>query len=407
MRISELGCVIVINLLAFQMYFQDAYGGAFSYIDEAACILLAVASLKYRGGIEPAVRGSLILLALLVVEGLVGTIANQIQLSSYAITIDVLTCSKFIVAVAALFLILGSIHLTEAFVSMLQVEAKLIIAIVALCGCISLYTDIGMNTDEVRFGLKSFEFIFSHPEVVNLLMVGLIAILCSSYRRNRFWMLLALLPMVLTLRTKAIGFAILASILILGISSFHRSWKFVVALLVLVILVVAWSQITNYYENDAQARNQLLNGGLLLANRYFPLGTGFATYGSAITAQAEFYSPLYESLGLSTIYGLSVLSSSFISDTFWPILLGQFGWAGTLLYAGSIFLLLKAIYAKAFLCNASGDVGPFLAMLITFAYLFISSLASSAFFAPMSIYLAVCLMITVSYRLDTDDVEDV
>jgi hypothetical protein len=261
MRISELGCVIVINLLAFQMYFQDAYGGAFSYIDEAACILLAVASLKYRGGIEPAVRGSLILLALLVVEGLVGTIANQIQLSSYAITIDVLTCSKFIVAVAALFLILGSIHLTEAFVSMLQVEAKLIIAIVALCGCISLYTDIGMNTDEVRFGLKSFEFIFSHPEVVNLLMVGLIAILCSSYRRNRFWMLLALLPMVLTLRTKAIGFAILASILILGISSFHRSWKFVVALLVLVILVVAWSQITNYYENDAQARNQLLNGG--------------------------------------------------------------------------------------------------------------------------------------------------
>ena len=66
------------------------------------------------------------------------------------------------------------------------------------------------------------------------------------------------------------------------------------------------------------------------ANTYFPLGSGFATFGSDQAARN--YSRLYYQYGFNSLFGMNTEDGSFLSDTFWPMAIGQFGWIGSILY---------------------------------------------------------------------------
>lgn len=66
------------------------------------------------------------------------------------------------------------------------------------------------------------------------------------------------------------------------------------------------------------------------ANTYFPFGSGFATFGSDQAARN--YSRLYYQYGFNSLFGMNTKDGSFLSDTFWPMAIGQFGWIGSILY---------------------------------------------------------------------------
>ena len=63
---------------------------------------------------------------------------------------------------------------------------------------------------------------------------------------------------------------------------------------------------------------------------YFYLGTGLGTYGCH--ASAVYYSPLYYEYDLWRIHGLAPCATSFISDTYYPSLIVQFGLVGFFLF---------------------------------------------------------------------------
>ena len=80
----------------------------------------------------------------------------------------------------------------------------------------------------------------------------------------------------------------------------------------------------------APARVALYIGSLEIARDNFPLGEGMGRYGSWMS-RVE-YSPVYAEYGLSDVHGLRQSNSRYATDTFWPMVLGEFGVVGIVGY---------------------------------------------------------------------------
>ena len=129
---------------------------------------------------------------------------------------------------------------------------------------------------------------------------------------------------------------------------------------------------------ESQARPVLYTTSISIAKDYFPLGVGFGRYASPISQQIE--SSVYSEYDIDWIYGLNYEHNSrFMSDVFWPMILGETGFVGFLLY---IVIILKVFvnYMKRFFLNTE-DLTVLLPTAI-FIFLFISSFAKPTFSGP-------------------------
>ena len=117
---------------------------------------------------------------------------------------------------------------------------------------------------------------------------------------------------------------------------------------------------------------------------YFPIGTGFGTFGSYMSAKN--YSPLYQMYGISNVNGLIKGAAYFVSDSFWPMIAGQTGIVGLIAIIAVLCLMVVKIQ-KIKQWNKAMYAGGLMAM----AYLLIVSMAESAFVNPVAIPLALVL----------------
>ena len=115
-----------------------------------------------------------------------------------------------------------------------------------------------------------------------------------------------------------------------------------------------------------------------------PFGTGFATFGSYYSG--VYYSSVYAAYGLSNINGLRIGASQFISDSFWPMILGQSGYFGLLSYIFAVTMLLKAIQRIRKVENSY-----YAAAMSGICYLIIVSMAESAFVHPIAVPIAMMI----------------
>lgn len=98
---------------------------------------------------------------------------------------------------------------------------------------------------------------------------------------------------------------------------------------------MAVSAYTNATSADTQARTALSVKCFTVAKDYFPWGSGIGTFASKPAYDS--YSPLYYKYNLSGIRGLEPYAGkgdfpSFLLDTYWPHIIGEFGSFGTLLF---------------------------------------------------------------------------
>lgn len=114
-------------------------------------------------------------------------------------------------------------------------------------------------------------------------------------------------------------------------------------------------------------RERLLVDSIELANKNFPFGTGYGTFGSNIAF--EKWSNLYNDLGYT--------QNLYLSDSFWPIIIGQNGWIGLI-----IFLMILLMYLKELFKLQKTNNYLALAGFSLFVYELICSIAESAFFNP-------------------------
>lgn len=393
-KISDFFWLLLFNLLIFQGPIQSATG--FSYIDEcvtvAAFISYVCSNLVGMNGNKEDfgvwAKRCIVLLGLFVIAGLISNAFSGVDAAFTAISIDFFTCIKYPVCFICFVLYFRDNHcLYDVILS----EIKLLLVAFLIFGVLNIFFSIGdFGADDPRFGFKrSFQFVFGHPEGLVFVCVGFLLILVHDYARNRTWLLISLFVICLTLRTKGIAFVGVALLLLFTWGHRGRLRLSHVLLGLLSAVLIGWDQFQSYYQGSGYARNELTRVAFVLANKYFPLGTGFATFGSNITGDPKYYSSLYYQYRLNTVWGLYPGEASFLSDVFWPTVMAQFGWVGLFVYVVMLGCLIVFAYKKA------SSPGHRLSVILSFVFLLISSTAESAFFNPYAVFLAFCLALTL------------
>lgn len=382
--VGDLALLLFLNLALFGEAIQGAMG--FSYCDEIATIAVVCAAFfrfhasknALADGMSTSSKLALIWLFVVVSAAFLGNAFCGVHASTAAILTDFLTCCKFPIAlIASIYAFACSERLSALF----EIEAKILLVVMTVLGIGNLFFDFGMGS-EARFGIRaSFTFVFDHPTYLVFCAAGLTAFLMKDRERNMPFIVMGMLVVLLSLRSKGFAFAAVCLLLLLTFGKSNRLSVVHIALGLVAVALIGMDQYINYYQSAGYARGELARQAIAVANDYFPLGTGFATYGSAVTAQIDNYSPLYYAYGLSTVWGLAPGAASFLSDTFWPTVLAQFGYFGLVAFAA----LLIALFV---MCYKGG--GSRLPVICIFAYLLISSTSESSFFNPSAAYLAMC-----------------
>ena len=131
-------------------------------------------------------------------------------------------------------------------------------------------------------------------------------------------------------------------------------------------------------------RTALYVGAVAVARDHLPLGAGIGRFGSHLS-RAE-YSPVYAEYGLDRIYLLTPDRPDAVTDTFWPMVLGEtgvLGLAGAIAFFGAV---TRTVWRNASTAGSLGMRVVALAVLMVFVEALVRSLTSSVFVAPPIAY---------------------
>ena len=312
------------------------------YADEVTAIIsimsLAVWILSYKGKVEKEYKKILLVICIVAAFGFAGNIINSVARSYFAAAVDCLGMVKVFVCVIFVYTYLSE-NEAKQVVALLYKPAKLFLWVAVIFGVASIFTDIGMG-GEVRYGLRAYSFIFGHAHILAITSISALAIIASNeitQKKLYFYTILTCVCQLLTTK----GPSIVWSIMIFFMFKYYvhnRKIKLWLIILIAAVGILAGGyQITNYFMNASAPRALLLKYGIETARRYFPLGAGFATYGSDMAK--VYYSKLYYQYGFNNIWGMGEYDGMFLNDNYWPMAMGQFGFIGTifLLYACYLF----------------------------------------------------------------------
>lgn len=398
-------------LFAFVLY-ADAlrFIPMINYWDEglAIVIILLHAIKKSKRGMFKIKKekGRYYLLILFVLAmGLCGNLLHPgIQTSSEAIWKDVIAFLKF----PLLMTILINDDSTwydrhrEKILKKIAVFCRISIMIAAITAVIGYIIDIGVYTDEVRY-IKCYQFVFSHPTFLVANLVFCISILIMEDRKkNKWYIYMTCVLLFLTQRFKA--YAIIAIILALMLLKdntidklFSFKWKTklrakyfvpVVAVVGVIIFLVFRNRFATYLSwGMTSARLALIVVCFQIAKDFFPFGSGFGTFASFLSGR--FYSGIYSMYGLSNVSGLRIDQYNFISDTFWPWVIGQFGFIAAVAYVGLYVLFIRE--------QMSGikKQGKLIAFIVMWLYALLASTMEAFFTNATGVSMAVILMIFI------------
>ena len=399
MTCIELLALIAFNLLLFQPIIEIILP-PFSYYDE----ILAVSSLlslffsmaMRKSRFTREMKIALCLLFAIVVIGLFGNFLSGIVSDTFFILVDILACSKFFIIYFALKSILGN---TSYFVSYMARESKVLLVLMLACLVINQFVDIVM-TYEMRYGLKAFQFVFIHPTHMVTLSLACMAFIYSDASNGwKKYIGIALVLMAMSLRSRWVALALVIVLIIIFVKKGSTRAPFVVIGVGSVsAFLVGQAPMSVYYGSASEsARGHLMTTALSVFQNFFPLGAGFASFGSGVTK--TIYSPLYYQYGLQNVYGLAPNNPSYLTDTFWPVVLAQFGFLGLIIWLLLLIMLVVDFYRLGI---ASGMLVLSLTMI---AAILISTTASGSIFSMQMITLLVAFMTAMKANIDREACE--
>lgn len=377
--------------LIFQPTFQynisnESIATFLNYTDEIIGVIMIIIvlfrALKSQITLLKFERLMLIFMFIFEVFGIISGLLYKYQDVGYMF-IDAYTCAKFFIYyLCARLLTQGK--LTEKYFFSINTLCKIIAVILFVLALHDAFMSPWWPVGDYRVFTHSVALFFYIPDALARASITVIFVLAYNYRyykRNIYYIMMLTVVMILTFRTKAI-----VSVFVLYIFYLYFvKFKFK-SLIPVGIATVAgasyfgYDSLNFYYvEIEGSARNILTRDSLWLANQHFPLGTGFGSYGSRMASQ--FYSRLYINLGYYryTAQGMSEENGAFLSDTFWPIVIAQTGWIGTVSFVMALLSMITYIIR-----SRKTDVYYFWVAISIIINDLIASFASSAFFSPSS-----------------------
>lgn len=267
--------------------------------------------------------------------------------------------------------------------------------------------------------------VFKHPSryATAVIITAMVYYLSSSkFDKNKIYFFLILGCGMFSAKGKYYGFLI-GAIAFIGFNSFvyfkKIDFKTVIVAIIISVLVgyIGYDKIyyyfihgtrsfefklSDHYINDGRlfARPALYISAFYILLDYFPLGSGFASFGTH--ASQLYYSDIYFKYGLNNLWGLSPEKSSFITDTYYPIL-AQFGVVGILLYIFFWIFIIKKIVSFADFIFKEKDIELiryFNAGVLIVYFFIIESVADSTMIQNRGVFVMI-LLATVMNNIDS------
>lgn len=254
----------------------------------------------------------------------------------------------------------------------------------------SFRSSIGIvsQAEDIRMGIRSLGGLFNRFTIATLF--ALVYFLYfgfykSNIKKNRKNVLFSLFMIISSLKIKdLLGLCVASAFL------FFNKFKTKNIVLVSILVFLFFNlyayllpeHYNHYFSNDGDsnvARVVLTTTAFIIANVNIPFGVGFGQYASPISRQ--YFSNVYTQYGIDNVYGLSFVNDGglFMCDTFWPMIIGETGYLGLLLY----ILLLYGIFGdclKAFF-KSTHDL-KFMFVAIMFISFLAMSLGKPVFSGP-------------------------
>ena len=350
------------------------------YLDEVTALLMGVVFLADIIRTRRIDRDEILVILLtlcMFALGLIGNIKFNLVGHRQYWLMDAFNMFKFIAASLGAMRLFSATKNNEYIIQYLNLFVEIIVATATLCLVINCFRDINMTTD-IRYGFRTFNFIFfrvgDYYEACLYMLMVLFADLFIEKRRIT-WLFIAMtmVNMVSTLRSRAFIFASLFLLFYVVFVAFRvEKIKIRYAVPIVIAAAVTFAGQFTYYFSGTTARSIMLRNGIRTMKAYFPLGSGFATFGTAIAAQH--YSKLYLRYGFWRYFGTSMKNRSYLMDNYWPAILAEIGLFGGLLM---LVVVLTLFRRNARLCrNPYSKVCVYSAWIAMFA----SSAVSSSFF---------------------------
>lgn len=332
---------IAANALLVFLLFQNVLFTAlplprfFHYWDEALALLVFAFAAwqlmrKGWGALQSWYTVSALALALTVVLGLLGNLVFGYAQSVNAIFRDVVNFLKFPLTLLLMLKLNLGRALRRCLGSATGLLLKGLTVAVFACGIVSLFTDIGMSQQELRWGVHPYQFLFSHPTYLVLCGVGLLALLeALTPQKGRLpFVFMCLAIIVLALRTKGLAVAAMYVFVKWGAPRLGRHKVLLWCAVAAIGAAVCIGKVLEYLSWTASPRETLYAGSLQLLAKCFPLGSGFASFASHLSWR--FQSQVYQFIQIPFYEVNGEISTAVMGDTGYPYYIAQFGLFGLL-----------------------------------------------------------------------------
>lgn len=389
---------------AFLNYTEGTLNKLIGYADEVfACGLIMLVLFMFfikRARLTKVEVGILGCYIVFLIWGFLSNLFHPMQ-SWFLNFSDMLVCSRFLAFYFGARLLLNESVNYEKLLRDLAFLCRVIAIVFTLLVINEIFFDPIFPKKSYRYFMYSQQLFFPNQTYLAAACMTCASVLmasihyCSSKReinKNLICIAIFLIITCMTLRSKAIATAACsAGLYFMIVKGRIKAKTLLIGGVGIIAVLIGWDQFLYYYTTDIEgfARIRLTLDSVNLANSYFPFGTGFATFGSAIAA--EHYSPLYTMLGYEYLHGGSSATPKFLSDTFWPTVLAQNGWIGAIAFIG---IVLSLMYITFWSEKRSRYI--FWAMMTIMIYLLIASLAESAFFNPIAALFMGCFGLMVN-----------
>lgn len=397
-ELSVKGFILIFSLFLILLFqnILEQYINILKYFDEGLVVLLFISAIykvfRDRRDLiennENLVQNNLIILFCMIIMFVVGIAANIIYKYQVApaILADILLVFKGFISYLSITIIFNNISLVK--------YSKIInntLRGISVLGFIMILINYFFNIfpiKDIRFGLASQRLLFTEPTYLATFAISVMILLTffiKSYKKNIYFSILMSIVVCSTLRSKAIMFIAIYLFLyrLIVIKNFRLNTKSIVGVGI-VAAIAGGNQIFRYLSNIDWARPRLMIKSFEVAMDHFPVGGGFATF--ATWNSGVYYSPLYYKYDLSNTWGLQPDFYMFVGDTYWPAILGQFGFLGLI----SILVILIMIYKN--IC-INEDKYKYFQQLSILLYLLLLSTGETSFMSPVATLLCVIMAI--------------
>ena len=373
MRSSLYANINYILFSALLVFFPISMILEINFYDEFFVLLCIFFFIKFKKkDLDSSDRKVILCLLVSYAIGIVSNFKSKIIPINITAAIDLFSVYKFALVFIAL-RNLVTITSRKKIVFIISKISKIFVIFSFVFCILSQFIDLGMTYGE-RYGIKAFHFIFGNHSHFGIILIACLLIIgfSESKRKNVFtiYLIISIIPLLLTTKGVIYSFLIFSAIfLILNRKKVLKIKNFILPIIIL--LFVSSLQINDYFKNEDSIRMTFFFFAIKTANNYFPLGSGFATYGSAEAAKN--YSPLYYEYGFNNLYGLGDTDDNnmYLNDNYWATIIGELG------YIGFGFMVLMFLYIfKIFNNYEYIDARSKLLLISALIMLFISSIAT-------------------------------